>query len=110
MENLKRIIERNPGAEFVVMTHNKEEYIAFRNIVINEGFEYSIIPDEYACSSDVMDSLAEDYDYCGGWRVSESRGIAFNESLEHWKEYGYDILTAREDGKLCLIRDEDEEN
>lgn len=106
MENLKRIIERNPGIEFVVMTSNREEYIAFRNIVLNEGFEYSIIPDEYACSRDVMDSLALDYNFCGGWRVSENRGIAFNESIEHWKEYNYDILTVREDGKLHLIDEE----
>ena len=107
MENLKRIIEHNPGIEFVVMTHNKEEYIAFRNIVINEGFECAIIPDEYTCSRDVMDSLAEDCNYCGGWRVSESRGIAFNESLEHWKEYNYDILEVREDGKLHFVDEED---
>lgn len=107
MENLKRIIEHNRGIEFVVMTHNKEEYIAFRNIVINEGFEYAIIPDEYTCSRDVMDSLAEDYDYCGGWRVSESRGVAFNESLEHWKEYNYDILEVREDGELHFVDEED---
>jgi hypothetical protein len=107
MENLKRIIEHNRGIEFVVMTHNKEEYIAFRNIVINEGFEYAIIPDEYTCSRDIMDSLAEDYDYCGGWRVSESRGIAFNESLEHWKEYNYDILEVCEDGELHFVDEED---
>ena len=107
MKNLKRIIERNPGVEFVVMTHNKEEYIAFRDIVIGEGFEYAIILDEDTCSKDVMDSLAEDCDYCGGWRVSESRGIAFNESLEHWKEYNYDILEVREDGKLHFVDEED---
>lgn len=109
MENLKRIIERNPGAEFVVMTYNREEYIAFRNIVIDEGFECSVIPDEYACSRDAMDSLASGHNYCGGWRVSESRGIAFNPSLEHWQEYNYDILKVFDDGKLHFI-DEDKED
>lgn len=98
MKNLRSIIEKNPDTAFVVMTHNKEEYEAFRDIVLDIGFDYVI----KTCDSDkeAMDSIAEEFNYVGGWRVSKSRGIAFNESQSHWEGYYRDILEVREDGKL----------
>lgn len=100
MKNLRRIIELNPDAAFVVMTHNKAEYEEFRDIVLDEGFDFVIITEEYENSREAMDSIAEECDYVGGWRVSRSRGIAFNESQKHWEEWYKDILEVREDGKL----------
>jgi len=47
-----------------------------------------------------MDSIAEEFNYVGGWRVSKYKGIAFNESQAHWEEYYRDILEVRDDGKL----------
>ena len=103
MENLRSIIENNPDAEFVVITHNKEEYQSFRDIVLNMLFDFVIKICED--NKEAMDNIAKDYNYVGGWRVSKDRGIAFNESIEHWKEYYDDILEVREDGKLHLINE-----
>ena len=98
MKNLKAILEMNPDKEFVVMTHSKEEYEAFRNIVLDMEFDFVI----KTCDSnkEAMDTIAKECNYVGGWRVSKSRGIAFNESQSHWEAYYSDILEVREDGKL----------
>ncbi len=98
MKNLKRLIEVNEGKEFVVMTHSKEQYESFRDIVLDMGFDFVI--KTFGNDKEEMDSIAEEYNYVGGWRVSKSRGIAFNESQEHWEKYYNDILEVREDGKL----------
>ena len=98
MTNLKSLIEKNPNTEFVVMTHDKSEYEAFRDIVLDMGFDFVI----KTCddNKEAMDSIAKEYSYIGGWRVSRTRGIAFNHSQAHWEQYYADILEVREDGKL----------
>ena len=98
MTNLKSLIEKNPNTEFVVMTHDKDEYESFRDIVLDMGFDFVI----KTCddNKEAMDSIAKEYSYIGGWRVSRSRGIAFNHSQAHWEQYYADILEVREDGKL----------
>ena len=101
MNNLRKIIENNPDVEFVVFTHNKEEYESFRDVVLNMLFDFVIKTCED--NKEAMDNIAKDYNYIGGWRVSKDRGIAFNESIKHWKEYNYDILEVHEDGKLHFI-------
>lgn len=102
MERVKKIIENNKGIEFVVMTHNKEEYETLRDILVSMGFGYAILLDSL---EKMMNDFAEDYNYCGGWRISESRGIAFNNSVDHWKRYYSDILEINENGDLTFVED-----
>lgn len=100
MKNLKRIIDLNPGVDFVVMTHNKEEYVVFADTVLGMGFDFVIIPEDCDGNRDAMDRAAESCDYKCGWRVSRTRGIAFNESQEHWEKWYKDVMEVREDGNL----------
>lgn len=51
----------------------------------------------------MMNNIVEDDSYNVGWRISESRGIAYNESVEHWKQYYSDILEINQNGELVFV-------
>lgn len=100
MNRIKNIIEKNKGVEFVVVTHNKEEFETLRDILSEMSFEPSIPLDSL---TEMMNSMAEETNYECGWRISESRGITWNESVEHWKHYYADILEINENGELVFV-------
>lgn len=100
MKRIKDIIAKNPGISFVVMTKNKEEFETLRDILIELNYEPSIPLDSL---ENMMNSAAEDTNYNCGWRISEDRGIAWNESLEHWREYYADILAINDNGELTFV-------
>ena len=82
------------------MTNNKEEFEVLRDILISKNYAPSI---PIGTLKEMMDNAAEETDYKCGWRISESRGIAWNESVEHWKDYYSDILMIDENGDLVFI-------
>lgn len=100
MKRIRKIIENNKGIDFVVMTHNKEEFEALRDILVEFDYEYAI---PLAPLFEMMNNIVEDNGYNIGWRISEGRGIAYNESVEHWKQYYSDILEINQDGKLVFV-------
>ena len=100
MNRIRRIIESNKGIEFVVMTHNKEEFETLRDILVKLDYEYAIPLDTLF---NMMNNIVEDDGYNIGWRISESRGIAYNESVEHWKQYYSDILEINQNGELVFV-------
>ena len=100
MKRIKSIIENNKGIEFVVITHNKEEFETLRDILVELDYEYAI---PLAPLYEMMNNIVEDDGYNIGWRISESRGIAYNESIEHWKQYYSDILEINRNGELVFI-------
>lgn len=100
MNRIRKIIENNKGIEFVVMTHNKEEFETLRDILVELDYEY-IIPLDTLYT--MMNNVVEDDGYNIGWRISESRGIAYNESVEHWKQYYSDILEINQNGELVFV-------
>ena len=103
MKNLKEILDLNPENAFVVYTKSKEEFEQFRDTVLSEGFDFVIIPEGCEDSFEAMNRHAEDCDYKGCWRVCRYRGIAFNPSIEHWKDCGYTVLGVNQNGKLEII-------
>ena len=100
MTRIRKIIENNKGVEFVVMTHNKEEFETLRNILVELNYEYAI---PLAPLYEMMNNIVEDDGYNIGWRISENRGIAYNKSVEHWKQYYSDILEINQNGELVFI-------
>ena len=100
MNRIKKIIENNKGIEFVVITHNKEEFEVLRDILVELDYEYSI---PLAPLFEMMNDIVENDGYNIGWRISESRGIAYNESVEHWKQYYSDILEINQNRELIFV-------
>ena len=100
MKRIRKIIENNSGVEFVVMTHNKEEFKTLRDILVELDYEYAVPLDTLF---NMMNNIVKNNDYNLGWRISESRGIAYNESVEHWRQYYSDILEINQDGELVFI-------
>ena len=100
MNRIRNIIEDNKGIDFVVMTHNKEEFETLRDILVELDYEYAIPLDTLF---NMMNNIVEDDGYNIGWRISESRGIAYNDSVEHWKQYYSDILEINQNGELVFV-------
>lgn len=100
MNRIRKIIENNKGIDFVVMTHNEEEFETLRDILIELDYEYAVPLDTLF---NMMNSIVEDNGYDIGWRISESRGVAYNESVEHWKQYYSDILEINQNGELVFV-------
>ena len=101
MTRIREIIENNKGIDFVVMTHNKNEFEILRDILIDMEFEPSIPIDSLY---EIMNSVAKETNYQCGWRISERKGIAWNHSVKHWKEYYSDILEINQSGELELVK------
>ena len=100
MERIKDIIKKNPGVDFVVVTHNEREHNILRDILAELEYEASI---PVAPVNEFMDSVASDEGYNNCWRISESKGVAWNPSILHWKQYYSDILEINSNGELVFI-------
>ena len=100
MERIRQIIEDNKGVDFVVMTHNSDEFEILRDILVDMKYEAAI---PLAPLKEMMDNAAEESNYQCGWRISEGRGVSWNESVEHWKYYYADILEINQDGELVFV-------
>lgn len=99
MNRIRDIIKNNPGEEFVVHTQNEDEFEALIDVLEDMGFKYAI---PLNTLRKVANKFAKKDGFDGCWRISESRGIAYNKSVEHWKQYYSDILEIK-DGKIVFI-------
>lgn len=52
------------------------------------GYEYSIPIDNLSLSN-MANNFAEKDGWDGCWRISSIRGVAYNQSLNHWTKLGY---------------------
>ena len=101
LERIKDIILKNEGVEFVVVVHFPNEHETLKNILKELGFEASI---PIAPVDEFMDSVASDEGYANCWRISKSRGVAWNPSILHWKQYYSDILEINSEGELVFVK------
>lgn len=101
MIRIRKIIENNKGIDFVIMTHNKNEFEILRDILIDMEYEAYIPLDSLY---EMMNGVAKETNYCCGWRISERKGIAWNPSIKHWKEYYSDILEINQSGEFGFVK------
>ena len=100
MERIKDIILKNEGVEFVVVTHNEREHRILRDILVELNFDAAL---PIATLGEFMDSVASDIGYSNCWRISKVRGITWNPSLLHWKQYCPDIWEINPKGELAFV-------
>lgn len=99
MERIKKIIENNKGKEFVVHVKSKNEFETLLNILEELSFEYTI---PLTTLREMATNFVSEDGYDGCWRISEQRGIAYNQSVEHWRQYYSDIIEI-ENGEIIFI-------
>ena len=100
LERIKDIILKNKGVDFVVVTHDMQQHNTLRDILAELGYEASI---PIAPVDQFMDSVASDEGYSNCWRISETKGVAWNPSILHWKQYYSDILEINSKGELVFV-------
>lgn len=95
MKGIKDIINKNKNFKFVVITHNREEYEALKEVLVELGYQHSIPLDELSVMMD--ERVREDgYDCC--WRISDYMGVCWSEhsniseDITFWKSITNDIL------------------
>lgn len=101
MNRIRKIIKENENIEFVVHTKNKEELDTLISILHDMNFEY-VIP--LGTLREMADSFVEEDGYDGCWRISKIKGVAYNKSIDHWKQYCLDIIEIQS-GELKVIEE-----
>lgn len=89
MNKFKNLIEKNKDIDFVIHIQTKEELDELIEILDELGYEYAI---PLGSLREMADQFVTYDGYDGCWRVSESKGIAYNPSVEHWKFFTNDIV------------------
>lgn len=89
MKDFKELINKNPDAEFVVHTKNKQQLDELVSALEELGFEYAV---PLGTISEMAEQFSHEDGYDGCWRISHDRGVAYNSSVEHWKFFTNDIV------------------
>lgn len=89
MKDFKELIIKNPDAEFVVHTKNKQQLDELVSALEELDFEYAV---PLGTIGEMAEQFAHEDGYDGCWRISRERGIAYNPSVEHWKFFTNDIV------------------
>lgn len=73
----------------VIHCKTREEHEALVKIMMEQGYSYAI---PFGELDDMMEGFLEEDGEDGCWRICETRGIAYNPSVEHWTNNGYEII------------------
>ncbi len=92
MPDYKSLIQNNSDKEFVIHVKTEEEMYALASVLDELGYTYAVPEGRI---SDIARDFAIDYGFDGCWRVSRSRGVAYNPSVEHWRFFTSDIIETR---------------
>lgn len=57
--------------------------------MMEQGYQYAIPFHEL---NEFMEDFINEDGEDGCWRICETRGIAYNPSVDHWLEYGYEVI------------------
>lgn len=105
MKRLEKIIsdERNIGLDFVVHVQNKKELDDLAAVLTKFAFQIQLSFEEQTLE-EWMEEVAKEDDYDTCFRIrnrADDRCVAYNPSIEHWKEVCKDILEIR-NGELVF--------
>ena len=89
MNRIRDIIQKNHDVDFVVHTQTKEELDTLIAILSEMGYTYAV---PLGTLREMADAFAAEDGYDGCWRISASKGVAYNNSVEHWRLFVHDIL------------------
>ena len=89
LKTIKEVIKANNDIEFVIHCKTKNETKKLISVLTDMGYEYAISLDAL---SNMANNFAETDGWDGCWRISSTRGIAYNQSLNHWTELGYEYV------------------
>jgi hypothetical protein len=73
----------------VIHCKTRKEHEELVAAMVEQGYQYAIPFQEL---KDFMESFIEEYGEDGCWRICTTRGIAYNESVDHWIDNGYEII------------------
>ena len=93
MYDIKALIEKNEGKEFVFHTRTEEELDALVDALEELDFEFSL--PFLGTIREMAAQFSEEDGFDGCWRISRERGVAYNDSVEHWRMYTNDIVEIR---------------
>ena len=89
LKTIKEVIEANSDIEFVIHCKTENETKELINVLTDMEYEYTIPLDTLP---NMAKNFAETDGWDGCWRISSTRGIAYNQSLSHWTELGYEYV------------------
>lgn len=89
MTDIRELIQKNPSLDFVFHVRNKQELDHLVDALEELGFEYAI---PLGTIREMAEEFSRTDGFDGCWRVSRERGVAYNESVEHWKFFTADIV------------------
>ncbi len=98
MTDLKELILKNPGLDFVVHVRNERELNSLVDALEELGFEYAV---PLGTIREMAEEFTREDGFDGCWRVSRERGVAYNASVEHWKFFTNDIVEFK-DGEIAF--------
>ena len=99
MDRVKNIIVNHKDVEFVVHTQNVKEINTLIDILEELNFEYTI---PVKSLRKFADDFIKENGYSGGWRISKTKGAAYNPSINYWKQYYGDIIEIK-NGEICYV-------
>jgi len=73
----------------VIHCKNENETMTIIQMLESQGYEYAI---PFKSLNEFAESFAEDNGWEGCWRICQTRGIAYNQDVNHWIENGYEII------------------
>lgn len=78
-----------PYEDKVIHCTTEHETMTLVKMLEEAGFEYAI---PFAPLKEMAKGFAVDNGWDGCWRICETRGIAYNRSVKHWLDCGYDVI------------------
>lgn len=98
MTDIKELILKNPGLEFVFHVRDERELDLLVDALEELGLEYAV---PLGTVREMAEEFSRTDGFDGCWRVSRERGVAYNPSVEHWKFFTGDIVEFR-DGEIAF--------
>ena len=93
-EDLKNLMEENPGVSFVLMVYSKQELEELFEVLKEK--DYSPIPP--ISLDELKENAVEEYGIPVGFKVNQyNLSVSFG-TLDHWKMFTKDILRYTDEG------------
>ena len=98
IHTFRELLEKNEGAEFVIHVQSEEELEELVTALEALGYEYAL--PFLGTIRELAEGFREDDGADGCWRISRERGVAYNDSVEHWRFFSNNIVEMR-DGSIA---------
>jgi hypothetical protein len=97
IHTFRELLEKNEGAEFVVHVQSEAELEEL--VTALEALDYEFALPFLGTIREMAESFREEDGADGCWRISREKGVAYNNSVEHWRFFTNNIVEMR-DGSI----------